>query len=84
MENRRTGGLTKAELEDLAQIISEHLAKTHIPCQAFTEEEVQTIRSFVQTKKQASKLVLILLGTLFIWALKDLYEWIQLHLLWGK
>ena len=82
MENNRKGGMSETEIEALAKTLAPLLIP-HAPiCKMFTEEEVLTLRSFLKTKKAASKLVLIVLGTLFLWALKDIYVWVAIHLHW--
>ena len=65
---------TEHEIELLAKSIAEKIPTTHT-CHLFTEEEVDSIKSILHTKKKAAKLMLIVFGTLMLWALKDIYDW---------
>ncbi len=75
--------MTDEEVERIAQLLSEKMTDTH-SCRLFSEDEVNTLKSMLKTKKAAAKLILIMRGTMIIWALKDIYDWVIIHIKWGS
>ena len=67
-------------LKELAKLIAEEL-KQHQDCQ-LTPEEQASIRSLLNTKKNAVKTFIWIVGALMLWMLKDVYNFIIKHLGW--
>lgn len=69
------------EIKELAKAIAEEL-KAHQGCQ-LTEEEQQSVRDLIKTKRNAVRAALWLFGAVVLWILKDVYLWISTHMTVG-
>lgn len=81
MEERRRG-FTAEELQIVADNIATILEAKHT-C-SFSPEEQVSLRSLLKTKKWAATTMLVGIGTILLWVLKDVYEWVHRMVTWGQ
>lgn len=81
MEERRRG-FTAEELQIVADNIATILEAKHA-C-SFSPDEQASLRSLLKTKKWAATTMLVGIGTILLWVLKDVYEWVHRMVNWGQ
>ena len=81
-DNRRHGGMSDEEIDQLAEILNKKLAISN-ECK-LTPEQQEAVIDLLAKKKQAVRLTLWLMGAVVLWVLKDVYLYIIGHITWGR
>lgn len=72
--------MTKEEVREvIEQVIEDKLSQK---CTAFSTEEIESLKGFLNTKKSAAKVFIFMIGLIGAWIAKDIYMWIISHLKW--
>lgn len=74
--------MTPEERKDLAEAIAAAIEKRQTPpdCHAFSIEERETIRDLAKAKKKAIQTTFWVVGMLFLWVAKEVWEFFFSHI----
>jgi hypothetical protein len=72
--------MSPENIDKIADKIIERLeGKGFQPC-GLSEEQMHDIQGFLESKRKATRYGMIVVGSIFIWAVKDLYLFLKAHL----
>lgn len=72
--------MSKTELEELAALVAEKIIEKQEAACHLTPEEQQAVKDLLNTKKNAVRITLGVLGAILLWILKDVYIYLATHL----
>jgi len=65
--------LSEEQLEEISNRVASKIQNGRTGRSALSQEDIVAIKTFINTKKSAVKIVLYIAGVMAIWALKDIY-----------
>ena len=83
MTERRSGGLTEEEIEQLADKLFARMPQPSAECK-LTPEQQAAVVELLTAKKKVVRWTLYLIGALVLWVVKDIYYYIIKHVTWGQ
>ncbi len=80
MEERRKI-LSEEDIERIAESLSLKIRAANSECK-LTEEQQNAVIELITQKKKVVKMTLYIICALFLWVLKDIYQYIAEHITW--